>query len=202
LTDKNIVKLEKIINLADSDSFLGYEIIKYILNNSEIVYSFLDKHSLPKLFFIPIGSVFYLLSLTDSERKASAQLKDNKFKTKYKEEKLILMGLKMHKSLQKKLGTNEEKINHILSAYNQILDIPLPIRYNDKNILKEKLNKVFIMFMNSGLRQKEQINIIIDLFEQENFEDYKEGWTKERFDRVRKSFYEPALKLYQYDYGK
>ena len=94
MTDKNIVTLEKFIKLADSDSFLGYEIIKYILNNYEIVDSFLDKHSLPKLFFIPIGSVFYLLSLTDSERKASAQLKDNKFKTKYKEEKGLRLILK------------------------------------------------------------------------------------------------------------
>ena len=164
--------------------------------------SFLNKHGLSNLFFFPIGSVFYLVNLPDDVRKALAQLKDDKFKVEYLKRSTVLMELKRDNSLQEALGVDEDKIEHLLSVYNQILDIPLPIRYNDKNILKEKLNKVFIMFMNSGLRQKEQINIIIDLFEQEKFEDYKEGWTKERFDRVRKSFYEPALKLYQYDYGK
>ena len=53
----------------------------------------------------------------------------------------------------------------VLSVYDQILDIPKPIRYNDKNILKEKLQTIFVMFIESGLGQKEQINIIIDLFE-------------------------------------
>ena len=108
----------------------------------------------------------------------------------------------MDNSLQEALGVDEDKIEHLLSVYNQILDIPLPIRYNDKNILKEKLKSVFFMFIESGLGQKEQINIIIDLFEQENFEDYKNGWSENRFDRVRKSFYEPALKLFNSVYGK
>ena len=34
----------------------------------------------------------------------------------------------------------------------------------------------------------------MDLFEQEGFEDFKEGWTKQRFDRIRKTYYEPAIK--------
>ncbi len=195
-------KIKKLIDLADSDSSIGYEIVKYILNNDEMIDSFLNKHGLSNLFFFPIGSVFYLLNLPDDVRKALAQLKDDKFKIKYLQRSTILMELKMDNSLQEALGVDEDKIEHLLSVYNQILDIPLPIRYNDKNILKEKLESVFVMFIKSGLGQKEQINIIIDLFEQEKFEDYKNGWSENRFDRVRKSFYEPALKLFNSVYGK
>ena len=50
------------------------------------------------------------------------------------------------------------------------------------------------MFEKKGLGQTKQINIIMDLFVQEGFEDYKEGWTKQRFDRIRKTYYEPAIK--------
>ena len=195
-------KIKKLIDLADSDPSIGYEIVKYILNNDEMIDSFLNKHGLSNLFFFPIGSVFYLVNLPDDVRKALAQLKDDKFKVEYLKRSTVLMELKRDNSLQEALGVDEDKIEHLLSVYNQILDIPLPIRYNDKNILKEKLQTIFVMFIESGLGQKEQINIIIDLFEQEKFEDYKEGWTKERFDRVRKSFYEPALKIYHSDYGK
>ena len=154
-------KIKKLIDLADSDSSIGYEIVKFILNNDEMIDSFLNKHGLSNLFFFPIGSVFYLLNLPDDVRKALAQLKDDKFKIKYLQRSTILMELKMDNSLQEALGVDEDKIEHLLSVYNQILDIPLPIRYNDKNILKEKLESVFVMFIKSGLGQKEQININI-----------------------------------------
>ena len=149
-----------------------------------------------------MGSVFYLLNLPDDVRKALAQLKDDKFKIEYLRRSTVLMELKRDNSLQEALGVDEDKIQHLLSVYDQILDIPKPIRYNDKNILKEKLQTIFVMFIESGLGQKEQINIIIDLFEQEKFEDYKNGWSENRFDRVRKSFYEPALILFNSVYGK
>jgi hypothetical protein len=37
----------------------------------------------------------------------------------------------------------------------------------------------------------------LDLFEQEGFEDYKQGSTPERIDRIRKTYQEPALKYYK-----
>ena len=154
-------KIEKLIDLADSDPSIGYEIVKYILNNDDMIDSFLNKHGLSNLFFFPIGSVFYLVNLPDDVRKALAQLKNDKCKIKYLQRSTILMELKMDNSLQEALGVDEDKIEHLLSVYNQILDIPLPIRYNDKNILKEKLESVFVMFIKSGLGQKEQININI-----------------------------------------
>ena len=135
-------KIKKLIDLADSDPSIGYEIVKYILNNDEMIDSFLNKHGLSNLFFFPIGSVFYLVNLPDDVRKALAQLKDDKFKVEYLKRSTVLMELKRDNSLQEALGVDEDKIEHLLSVYNQILDIPLPIRYNDKNILKGQVQKV------------------------------------------------------------
>ena len=43
----------------------------------------------------------------------------------------------------------------------------------------------------------------MDLFVQEGFEDYKNGKSKNRFERIRKTYQEPAVSEYKKDlYGK
>ena len=92
------------------------------------------------------------------------------------------------------MDINEEKIDKTLSFDKKVLENPMQKRITDKTILKWDLKKVFYYLKKEGFSQKEQINIIMDLFEQEGFEDYKEGWTKQRFNRIRKTYYEPAIK--------
>ena len=119
---------------------------------------------------------------------------DDTFKLKYLDRESILMQLKKDKELQKILDINEEKIDKTLSFGKMVLENPMQKRITDKTILKWDLKKVFYYLRKEGFNQKEQINIIMDLFEQEGFEDFKEGWTKQRFDRIRKTYYEPAIK--------
>ena len=42
----------------------------------------------------------------------------------------------------------------------------------------------------------------MDLFQQEDFEDYKSGRTQARYDRIRKLYQEPAIKKMRSLYGK
>ena len=112
------------------------------------------------------------------------------------------MGLKTDAELLKLLKIKKKSIEEIISRNKMVLDLPRPKRYNDKTVLKEKLVDVFQLLFIAGKGQTEQINILLDLFEQEGFEDYKQGWSQERFDRIRKGYQEPAIKRFKRLYGK
>jgi len=186
--------IDDIIKLVDSDPEVGFYITKYILSNNEKIRSFLDKHELDSVLFYPLGNIFYCVNISDYQRKETQRFKKNKSKIKYLEQTITLNGLKTDDELLKLLKVKKKTIEEIISINEEILALPKPERYNDKTILKDKLSDVFRLLFIAGKGQTEQINIILDLFEQEGFEDYKQGWSQERFDRIRKGYQEPAIK--------
>ena len=194
--------LDDIIKLVDSDPEVGFYITKYILSNNEKIRSFLDKHELDSVLFYPLGNIFYCVNISDYQRKETQRFKKNKSKIKYLEQTITLNGLKTDDELLKLLKVKKKTIEEIISRNEEILDLPRPERYNDKTIFKEKLVDVFQLLFIAGKGQTEQINILLDLFEQEGFEDYKQGWSQERFDRIRKGYQEPTIKRFKRLYGK
>ena len=108
-----------------------------------------------------------------------------------------LMGIKTNKELQRIFKIDKKQIDSLLERNQIISELSFPKRYNDKTVIKKKLRIVVFMFEEKGLAKTIQINIILDLFEQEGFEDYKQGSTPERIDRIRKTYQEPALKYYK-----
>ena len=194
--------LDKIINLIDPDPEVGLYIAQYILTNSDKVKAFLEKHDLDEALFFPIGTIFYLINLPDDSRKETQRFKDNKFQTKYMKQNITLMQLNADDELKKLLNIDEEMIERLISRNQELLDLPKPTRYNDKSIIKEKLENVFYYLQKTGKGQTEQINIILDLFKQEGFEDYSEDESPERFDRIRKGYQEPAINKFRKIYGK
>ena len=194
--------LDDIIKLVDSDPEVGFYITKYILSNNEKIQSFLDKHELDSVLFYPLGNIFYCVNISDYQRKETQRFKKNKSNIKYLEQNITLMGLKTDDELLKLLKIKKKSIEEIISRNKMVLDLPRPKRYNDKTIFKEKLVDVFQLLFIAGKGQTEQINILLDLFEQEGFEDYKQGWSQERFDRIRKGYQEPTIKRFKRLYGK
>jgi hypothetical protein len=194
--------LDKIINLIDPDPEVGLYIAQYILTNSDKIKTFLEKHDLDEVLFFPIGTIFYLINLNDDSRKETQRFKDNKFQIKYMKQNITLLQLNADDELKKLLNIDEEMIEKLISRNQEILDLPKPTRYNDKSIIKEKLENVFYYLQKTGKGQTDQINIILDLFSQEGFEDYAGGWTEDRFDKIRKGYQEPAIKKFRKLYGK
>ena len=194
--------LDKIINLIDPDPEVGLYIAQYILTNSDKINAFLEKHDLDEVLFFPIGTIFYLINLNDDSRKETQRFKDNKFQIKYMKQNITLLQLNADDELKKLLNIDEEMIEKLISRNQEILDLPKPTRYNDKSIIKEKLENVFYYLQKTGKGQTDQINIILDLFSQEGFEDYAGGWTEDRFDKIRKGYQEPAIKKFRKLYGK
>jgi hypothetical protein len=194
--------LDKIINLIDPDPEVGIYIAQYILTNSDKINAFLEKHDLDEVLFFPIGTIFYLINLNDDSRKETQRFKDNKFQIKYMKQNITLLQLNADDELKKLLNIDEEMIEKLISRNQEILDLPKPTRYNDKSIIKEKLENVFYYLQKTGKGQTDQINIILDLFSQEGFEDYAGGWTEDRFDKIRKGYQEPAIKKFRKLYGK
>ena len=93
------------------------------------------------------------------------------------------------------------EINYLIDFYKDIEQVPWIKRFNDKLILKDILGLVFLELTKSGKGQAEQINIVLELFELMEFEDYKHGWSQERFDRIRKGYYEPNLESIRQNIG-
>ena len=189
--------LDDIIKLVDSDPEVGFYITKYIISNNKKIQSFLDKHELDPVLFYPLGNIFYYVNVSGDQRKETQRFKKNKSDIKYLKQTITLMGLKTDDELLKLLKVKKKTIEEIISRNEEILDLPRPERYNDKTIFKEKLVDVFQLLFIAGKGQTEQINILLDLFEQEGFEDYKQGSSPERIDRIRKTYQEPALKDYK-----
>ena len=186
--------LNRWLKAVDAHPRYELHILKYIFKESDRISNFLEDHNLPDYLFIPFGILFFHINVPAGLRVTEKMITDDTLKIKYLDRQSILMQLKEDKELQKILDINEEKIDKALSFGKMVLDNPMQKRITDKTILKEDLKIIFYYLKKESFSQKEQINIIMDLFEKEDFEDYKDGWTKQRFDRIRKTFYEPAIK--------
>ena len=200
MTKKRILntdELKRLVKSVDSDWEVGLYLLKYILKNVTRINAFLKEHDLNKKFFYPIANIFALVNIPEKDRKELQKHKDLSLKSMCIKQSRTLMGIKTNKELQRIFKIDKKQIDSLLERNQIISELSFPKRYNDKTILKKKLNKVWFMFQEKGLVQTIQINIISDLFEQEGFEDYKQGSSPERIDRIRKTYQEPALKYYK-----
>jgi len=203
MTKKRILntdELKRLVKSVDSDWEVGLYLLKYILKNVARINAFLKEHDLNKMFFYPIANIFALVNIPEKDRKELQKHKDLKKQSKRIKQSNTLMGIKTNKELQRIFKIDKKQIDSLLKR-NQV-ELPFPKRYNDKTIFKEKLVDVFQLLFIAGKGQTEQINILLDLFEQEGFEDYKQGWSQERFDRIRKGYQEPTIKRFKRLYGK
>ena len=203
MTKKRILntdELKRLVKSVDSDWEVGLYLLGYILNNVARINAFLKEHNLNKKFFYPIANIFALVNIPEKDRKELQKHKDLKKQSKRIKQSNTLMGIKTNKELQRIFKIDKKQIDSLLKR-NQV-ELPFPKRYNDKTIFKEKLVDVFQLLFIAGKGQTEQINILLDLFEQEGFEDYKQGWSQERFDRIRKGYQEPTIKRFKRLYGK
>ena len=203
MTKKRILntdELKRLVKSVDSDWEVGLYLLKYILKNIARINAFLKEHDLNKKFFYPIANIFALVNIPEKDRKELQKHKDLKKQSKRIKQSNTLMGIKTNKELQRIFKIDKKQIDSLLKR-NQV-ELPFPKRYNDKTIFKEKLVDVFQLLFIAGKGQTEQINILLDLFEQEGFEDYKQGWSQERFDRIRKGYQEPTIKRFKRLYGK
>jgi len=203
MTKKRILntdELKRLVKSVDSDWEVGLYLLKYILKNVARINAFLKEHDLNKKFFYPIANIFALVNIPEKDRKELQKHKDLKKQSKRIKQSNTLMGIKTNKELQRIFKIDKKQIDSLLKR-NQV-ELPFPKRYNDKTIFKEKLVDVFQLLFIAGKGQTEQINILLDLFEQEGFEDYKQGWSQERFDRIRKGYQEPTIKRFKRLYGK
>ena len=200
MTKKRILntdELKRLVKSVDSDWEVGLYLLKYILKYVARINAFLKEHDLNEKFFYPIANIFALVNIPEKDRKELQKHKDLSLKLKCMKQSKTLMGIKTNKELQRIFKIDKKQIDSLLERNQIISELSFPKRYNDKTILKKKLNKVWFMFEEKGLVQTIQINIISDLFEQEGFEDYKQGSSPERIDRIRKTYQEPALKYYK-----
>jgi|ETNmetMinimDraft_23_1059889.scaffolds.fasta_scaffold205250_1 hypothetical protein len=203
MTKKRILntdELKRLVKSVDSDWEVGLYLLGYILKNVARINAFLKEHDLNKKFFYPIANIFALVNIPEKDRKELQKHKDLKKQSKRIKQSNTLMGIKTNKELQRIFKIDKKQIDSLLKR-NQV-ELPFPKRYNDKTIFKEKLVDVFQLLFIAGKGQTEQINILLDLFEQEGFEDYKQGWSQERFDRIRKGYQEPTIKRFKRLYGK
>ena len=200
MTKKRILntdELKRLVKSVDSDWEVGLYLLKYILKNVARINAFLKEHDLNKKFFYPIANIFALVNIPEKDRKELQKHKDLSLKSMCIKQSRTLIGIKTDKEIQQIFKIDEKQIDALLKRDQEISNLPFPIRYNDKTVIKKKLKIVVFMFEEKGLVQTIQINIISDLFEQEGFEDYKQGSSPERIDRIRKTYQEPALKDYK-----
>ena len=200
MTKKRILntdELKRLVKSVDSDWEVGLYLLKYILKNVARINAFLKEHDLNKKFFYPIANIFALVNIPEKDRKELQKHKDLSLKSMCIKQSRTLIGIKTDKEIQQIFKIDEKQIDALLKRDQEISNLPFPIRYNDKTVIKKKLRIVVFMFEEKGLVQTIQINIISDLFEQEGFEDYKQGSSPERIDRIRKTYQEPALKDYK-----
>ena len=200
MTKKRILntdELKRLVKSVDSDWEVGLYLLKYILKNIARINAFLKEHDLNKKFFYPIANIFALVNIPEKDRKELQKHKDLSLKSMCIKQSRTLIGIKTDKEIQQIFKIDKKQIDALLKRDQEISNLPFPIRYNDKTVIKKKLKIVVFMFEEKGLVQTIQINIISDLFEQEGFEDYKQGSSPERIDRIRKTYQEPALKDYK-----
>ena len=204
MTKKRILntdELKRLVKSVDSDWEVGLYLLKYILKNVARINAFLKEHDLNKKFFYPIANIFALVNIPEKDRKELQKHKDLSLKSMCIKQSITLMGIKTNKELQRIFKIDKKQIDSLLERNQIISELSFPKRYNDKTILKKKLNKVWFMFKEKGFGQKKQINIILDLFDKAKFSDIN-SMTKGAFNKIRVTYQEPAIKEYRIKYAK
>ena len=204
MTKKRILntdELKRLVKSVDSDWEVGLYLLGYILNNVARINAFLKEHDLNEKFFYPIANIFAVVNIPEKDRKELQKHKDLKKQSKRIKQSNTLMGIKTNKELQRIFKIDKKQIDSLLERNQIISELSFPKRYNDKTILKKKLNKVWFMFEEKGFGQKKQINIILDLFDKAKFSDIN-SMTKGAFNKIRVTYQEPAIKEYRIKYAK
>ena len=199
MTKKRILntdELKRLVKSVDSDWEVGLYLLKYILKNVARINAFLKEHDLNKKFFYPIANIFALVNIPEKDRKELQKHKDLSLKSMCIKQSRTLIGIKTDKEIQQIFKIDKKQIDALLKRNQIISELSFPKRYNDKTILKKKLKKVWFMFEEKRFGKTIQINIILDLFEQEGFEDIN-SMTKGAFNKIRVTYQEPAIKEYR-----
>lgn len=199
MTKKRILntdELKRLVKSVDSDWEVGLYLLGYILNNVARINAFLKEHDLNKKFFYPIANIFALVNIPEKDRKELQKHKDLSLKSMCIKQSRTLIGIKTDKEIQQIFKIDKKQIDALLKRNQIISELSFPKRYNDKTILKKKLNKVWFMFEEKGFGQKKQINIILDLFDKAKFSDIN-SMTKGAFNKIRVTYQEPAIKEYR-----
>ena len=199
MTKKRILntdELKRLVKSVDSDWEVGLYLLGYILNNVARINAFLKEHNLNKKFFYPIANIFALVNIPEKDRKELQKHKDLSLKSMCIKQSRTLIGIKTDKEIQQIFKIDKKQIDALLKRNQIISELSFPKRYNDKTILKKKLNKVWFMFQEKGFGQKKQINIILDLFDKAKFSDIN-SMTKGAFNKIRVTYQEPAIKEYR-----
>ena len=197
----NTDELKSLVKSVDSDWEVGLYLLGYTLNNVARINAFLKEHDLNEKFFYPIANIFAVVNIPEKDRKELQKHKDLSLKLKCMKQSKTLMGIKTNKELQRIFKIDKKQIDSLLERNQIISELSFPKRYNDKTILKKKLNKVWFMFEEKGFGQKKQINIILDLFDKAKFSDIN-SMTKGAFNKIRVTYQEPAIKEYRIKYAK
>ena len=204
MTKKRILntdELKRLVKSVDSDWEVGLYLLGYILNNVARINAFLKEHDLNEKFFYPIANIFAVVNIPEKDRKELQKHKDLSLKSMCIKQSRTLIGIKTDKELQRIFKIDKKQIDSLLERNQIISELSFPKRYNDKTILKKKLNKVWFMFEEKGFGQKKQINIILDLFDKAKFSDIN-SMTKGAFNKIRVTYQEPAIKEYRIKYAK
>ena len=204
MTKKRILntdELKRLVKSVDSNWEVGLYLLGYILNNVARINAFLKEHDLNEKFFYPIANIFALVNIPEKDRKELQKHKDLSLKSMCIKQSRTLIGIKTDKELQRIFKIDKKQIDSLLERNQIISELSFPKRYNDKTILKKKLNKVWFMFEEKGFGQKKQINIILDLFDKAKFSDIN-SMTKGAFNKIRVTYQEPAIKEYRIKYAK
>ena len=204
MTKKRILntdELKRLVKSVDSDWEVGLYLLGYILNNVARINAFLKEHDLNEKFFYPIANIFAVVNIPEKDRKELQKHKDLSLKSMCIKQSRTLIGIKTDKELQRIFKIDKKQIDSLLERNQIISELSFPKRYNDKTILKKKLNKVWFMFKEKGFGQKKQINIILDLFDKAKFSDIN-SMTKGAFNKIRVTYQEPAIKEYRIKYAK
>jgi len=199
MTKKRILntdELKRLVKSVDSDWEVGLYLLGYILNNVARINAFLKEHDLNEKFFYPIANIFAVVNIPEKDRKELQKHKDLSLKSMCIKQSRTLIGIKTDKELQRIFKIDKKQIDSLLERNQIISELSFPKRYNDKTILKKKLNKVWFMFEEKGFGQKKQINIILDLFDKAKFSDIN-SMTKGAFNKIRVTYQEPAIKEYR-----
>ena len=199
MTKKRILntdELKRLVKSVDSNWEVGLYLLGYILNNVARINAFLKEHNLNKKFFYPIANIFALVNIPEKDRKELQKHKDLSLKSMCIKQSRTLIGIKTDKEIQQIFKIDKKQIDALLKRNQIISELSFPKRYNDKTILKKKLNKVWFMFEEKGFGQKKQINIILDLFDKAKFSDIN-SMTKGAFNKIRVTYQEPAIKEYR-----
>ena len=148
-----------------------------------------------------VNDVRFIILISDKERIERKKYSNDINREKYHNKKITIDTLTYDPEMRELLGIEwDDVVKRNPTIYTrkwvweQISKRNDGKRINDKSILKDYVIDLLHYLSEHGLGQTEQINFVLELFEILEFEDYKEGYSDSRFDRIRKTYYEPSIK--------